>query len=127
MVVGWNDDQTIIFGVCMSAFLKKVYTYEIVREKQARGDGEQVGLHRAYAMRAYLPYLLGTVIFMDKNITYMDVVYLRYFKDFEWIHEYNWGRLSGLLVLEVIKGLYMEDETGHRKHHITNDTIFLVF
>lgn len=31
-------------------FLEKVYTGELLRAEQARGDDEQVGLHRAYAM-----------------------------------------------------------------------------
>lgn len=34
-------------------------------------------------MRAYLLYLVGTDIFVDKSTTYVDVVYLRYFEDFD--------------------------------------------
>lgn len=59
-------------------FLKNVYTYKLQREEQAIGDDEQVGIHRAHVMRAYMLYFVGTVIFMD-------------FEDFEWIHEYNGG------------------------------------
>ncbi|XP_050897988.1 uncharacterized protein LOC127104888 [Lathyrus oleraceus] len=55
------------------------------------GDDQQVALHRANVMRAYLIYLVGIVIFVDKSATYTDVVYLQYFQDFERIHEYNWG------------------------------------
>lgn len=44
-----------------------------------------------YVMRAYLLYLVGTTIFVDKSATYVDVFYLRYFEDFKQIHEYNWG------------------------------------
>lgn len=40
-------------------------------------------------MRAYLLYLIGTAIFMDKSATYTDVIYLWYFEDFELIDEYN--------------------------------------
>lgn len=50
-----------------------------------------MGQHIAYAMRAYLLYLVGTAIFVDKSATYLDVLYLRYFEDIEQIHEYNWG------------------------------------
>ncbi|XP_050890136.1 uncharacterized protein LOC127095499 [Lathyrus oleraceus] len=71
-------------------FLKMVYTNEILRADEARCNDEQVVLHRAYAMRAYLLYLVGTAIFMDNSVTYMDVIYLRYFENFERIHEYNW-------------------------------------
>ena len=70
-------------------FMKKVYTYELQRAEQARGHNEKVKLHRAYDMRANLLYLAGTAIFMDKSATYTYVIYLRYFKDFERIHEYN--------------------------------------
>lgn len=58
-----------------------------------------MGQHIMYAMRAYLLYLVGTTIFMDKSAIYVDVLYLRYFKDFKWIHEYSWGCLFGLIVL----------------------------
>lgn len=64
-------------------FLKNVYTYELLREEQAKGDDEQMGINRAYVMRAYMLYLVDTVIFVDQSATYMDVVYLRYFEDFE--------------------------------------------
>ncbi|XP_050878283.1 protein MAINTENANCE OF MERISTEMS-like [Lathyrus oleraceus] len=72
-------------------FLKKVYTYELLRAQHARGDNEQVGLHKVYAIIAYLLYLVGIAIFVDKSATYTDLVYLRYFEDFKRIHEYNWG------------------------------------
>lgn len=38
-------------------------------------------------------YLVGKSIFMDKSAYYVNMVYLRYFIDFERIHEYNWGAL----------------------------------
>lgn len=44
-------------------------------------------------MKAYLLYLVGTVIFMDKIVTYVDIVYLRYFEDFEQIHDTTRGKL----------------------------------
>lgn len=56
---------------------------------QAMGDDQQVALHKVHVMRVYLLYLAGTVIFMDKSATYTNVIYLRYFQDFERIHEYN--------------------------------------
>ncbi|CAL5209991.1 unnamed protein product [Lathyrus oleraceus] len=57
-------------------FLKKVYTYELQRVEHARGDDEQVRLHKAYVIRAYLLYLVGIVIFMDKmSLIYMSSTY----------------------------------------------------
>lgn len=37
------------------------------------------------------------------------------------------GHLFGLLVLQVIRGLYMEDEAGHKQHHITDSNIYWSF
>lgn len=74
-------------------YLKKVYEDALMSAQQADGDDEQVALYKSHALRAYLLYLVGTVIFMDKSATYTYIVYLRYFVDFERIHEYNWGRL----------------------------------
>lgn len=70
-------------------YLKKVYEDAILSAQQADGDDEQVALHKSYALRAYLFYLVGTGIFVDKSPTYIYVVYLRYFVDFELIQEYN--------------------------------------
>lgn len=68
-------------------FLKKVYTYNIHRAEEARGNDEQVRLHKVYPMRSYLLYMVGTSIFVNKSATYKYMVYLRYFKDFERIHK----------------------------------------
>ncbi|CAL5195207.1 unnamed protein product [Lathyrus oleraceus] len=74
-------------------FLKNVYTYEFFRAQEVRDGDEQLGLHKAYSMKACLLYLVGTKKFVGKSVTYTDVVYLQYFEDFEWIHENNWGTL----------------------------------
>ena len=74
-------------------YLKKIYEAEIFIAKQAAGDDEQVADHKVHAMRAYQLYLVGTFIFVDKSVSYTDVIYLQYFLDFERIHEYNWGPL----------------------------------
>lgn len=73
----------------MFEYLMKIYETEILRAEQPASDYEQVGLHIAHAIRAYLLYLVGTSIFMDKSSSYTDVVYILYFLDFERIHEYN--------------------------------------
>lgn len=73
--------------------LKNVYTNELERAEKTIDDDKQVGLHKAYAMRVCMLYFVGNVIFVDKSVTYTNVVYLWYFEDFERIHEYNWGAL----------------------------------
>lgn len=37
------------------------------------------------------------------------------------------GRLLGILVFEVIRGLYMENEAGHRQHHTADGNIYWSF
>lgn len=62
-------------------------------------------MHKVYEMRAYLLYLIDTAIFMDKSATYVDLVYLWYFEDFERIHEYNWGNACLVyLYSKIFKG-----------------------
>lgn len=59
-------------------YLKKVYEDALLSAQQADGNDEQVVLHILHALRAYLLYLVGTVIFLDKSATYTDVIYLCY-------------------------------------------------
>lgn len=68
---------------------------------EAEDDDAQVMHHKAYALRAYLMYLVGTSIFMDNSAYHANMVYLRYFVDFKLIQEYNWGRLFNLPILQV--------------------------
>lgn len=83
-------------------FLERLYIKQLHVAEKDVGDDEQVMQHRAYTLRAYMLYLVGTFIFVDKSVTYVDVVYLRYFADLEQIHEYNWGgRSCGIHVLQV--------------------------
>lgn len=81
-------------------FLKNVYIDEILIAEQARGDVEQVRLHRAYAMRAHLLYLVGiTVSLMWMSSTYGTSRTLS--KSMCTTR----GRLFSPLVLKVIRGL----------------------
>lgn len=58
------------------------------------GDDARVVYHRGCVLRAYLMVLVDMSIFVDKNKTYIDVIYLRYYIYLERVHEYN----NGLLV-----------------------------
>ncbi|XP_050902789.1 protein MAIN-LIKE 1-like [Lathyrus oleraceus] len=57
-------------------FLRNIYETEIQRAEQDDGDAEQVMVHKSHALRAYLLFFVGTLIFMDKSATYTDIVYL---------------------------------------------------
>lgn len=68
-----------------------MYAQQLHDAEQATCDDEHDTQHKTYAMRAYLLYLVGTPIFMEKSVTYVNVIYMRYLDDSEHIHEYNWG------------------------------------
>lgn len=86
---GWRTSW-IGPGVLMLGLITwRRYTQLSYRAQQADGDDEQVAFHKSHASRAYMLYLVDTSIFMDKSATYTNVVYLRYFVDFERIHKYN--------------------------------------
>lgn len=70
-------------------FMKRLYTEQLHAIKQTTSNDKQVMQHKAYALRAYMLYFVGTSIFVDKSVTYVDAVYPIYFTDLEWIHEYN--------------------------------------
>jgi len=46
---------------------------------------------REQALRKYLLYLVGYTLFIDKSACYVDVAYLKYFKDLELVNGYAWG------------------------------------
>ncbi|XP_058784017.1 protein MAIN-LIKE 1-like [Vicia villosa] len=71
-------------------YLAVVFREEVQRAQDAHGDAEKVTMHKRYAMRACILYLVGTPIFMDTVATYTDIMYLRFFVDLETVHEWNW-------------------------------------
>lgn len=65
-------------------------------------------------------------MFVDKSVTFVDVVYLKYFIDLIEIHEYNRGpHLLGLLVLEVWKSLSLKDKTVDGKMLVAYSNLLL--
>ncbi|XP_058747023.1 protein MAIN-LIKE 1-like [Vicia villosa] len=72
-------------------YLDQMFEDEIQHAREADGDVEQVTIHRRFAMRANLLYLVGTQIFVNTSATYTDIMYLWFFADFETIHQWNWG------------------------------------
>lgn len=77
-----------------------------------------------------LPLVPGSYVHVvDKNATYVDMVYLKYLIDLTSIHEYNWeDRLFGLPVLEVEWRLSLEDKVDDRELHAAyNIFLLLIF
>jgi hypothetical protein len=62
---------------------------------------DEVQRLRDQALRIYLMYLVRITLSTDKSITYVDVVYLRYFRDLEVIASFSWG-------VAALSHLYME-------------------
>ena len=55
------------------------------------GVTQEVQRLRDQAVRIYLPYLVGIMIFTNKSQWAVDVVYLRYFRDLDLVTGYSWG------------------------------------
>lgn len=49
--------------------------------EEVEGDDAQVVYHRTHALRSHFMVWVDTSIIMDKNVTYVDVVYIKYFID----------------------------------------------
>lgn len=74
-------------------FLKELYKDHLQWVRNVRIDDIQVDYHRQCILRCYLMFLVGISIFVNKSVTYVDVVYLKYFIDLTKIYEYKWGTL----------------------------------
>lgn len=68
-----------------------MYKYHLAAAVDAEDEDEHVLFHIQYSLMSYFMYLVGTIIFMKKNATYINVVYLTFYIELERIHEYNWG------------------------------------
>jgi len=55
------------------------------------GMEEEMQKLQDQALRIFLLYLVDITFFTDKSATYVDVVYLKYFRDMEVVSGYSWG------------------------------------
>jgi len=55
------------------------------------GVTQEVQRLRDQVVRIYLLYLVGITIFTNKSQWVVDVVYMRYFRDFDLVADYSWG------------------------------------
>ncbi|XP_058784655.1 protein MAIN-LIKE 2-like [Vicia villosa] len=58
--------------------LRELYENHLVAEAETEEEGDAlfVEYHRAYALRCWFMFLVGTVLFMDKSATNVDMTYL---------------------------------------------------
>lgn len=89
----WGDAQKEINDTrgCHArfSFLETLCRDHLEATLEEDGDDARVVYHRGCVLRAYLMVLVDMSIFVDKNITYIDVIYLRYYIYLERVHEYN--------------------------------------
>lgn len=81
------------------------------------GDLTRVAYYNACVLRSCLLGLVGTPIFTNKSVTYVEVIYLRYFINLERTHKYNW-KISFLVHFysKLAYGSIMEDSKLDWKH-----------
>jgi len=58
----------------------------------------------------YLLYLAGITVFTDESAYYVDVAYLKYFRDLEVVVDYSWG---------VVALSYLYREVNNASHYNT--------
>lgn len=64
-----------------------MYQHHLATIVDVDGDDEQVSYHSA--SRSSLLVLVRKSVFMDKSVTFVDIIYLIYFINLDRIHEYN--------------------------------------
>jgi hypothetical protein len=73
-------------------YLRKIFKQRLLQQMNADNEGdieEEVQKLRGQAICIYLLYLVGITLFTDKSSHYVDVVYLRYFRDLEVVAVYS--------------------------------------
>lgn len=106
--------------------MEKIYKDHPQCVEDAKGDDLQIDYYRTCALRCYLFFLVDTSMFVEESATYVDLVYLQYIIDLTMIHEYNWGGVFGLHVLEVRRRLSLEDKADDREMHTAYSNLLLL-
>lgn len=57
-------------------------------------DDAHASYYKVCALRTYFMFLVDTSISTDKSVTYINVVYIKYFMELERINKYNWEASS---------------------------------
>lgn len=69
--------------------LSENYINNLNANVDVMSDDAHVAYHVVCALRTYFLFLVDKSIFVDKSLTYVDIVYIEYFMDMDMIHEYN--------------------------------------
>lgn len=63
----------------------------VKRYFQGASSGGITQQKRGQSLCIYFLYLVGITLFTNKSATYMDVTYLKYFRDLDLVSDYAWG------------------------------------
>jgi len=74
----------------LKKILKERLQLQLVLDNKC-GMEEDVQRLRDQALCIYLLYLVGITLFTDKSANYVDVVYMRYFRDLDIVFDFSWG------------------------------------
>ena len=79
---------------CRFSYLRMIFKECLLQQlalETAHGVTEEVRRLRDQVVCIYLLYLVGITLFTNKSQTFVDVVYLRYFRDLDVVADYSWG------------------------------------
>jgi hypothetical protein len=74
--------------------LRRIFNERLLQQlalSNEHGVTEEAWMLRDQVVRIYLMYLVGITLFADKSQTYVDVVYLRCFRDLDVVSSFSWG------------------------------------
>jgi len=80
---------------CRFGYLQRIFKQRMKKQLELKTEHgsvtQEVQRMRDQVIRIYLLYLVGITIFTNKSQNVVDVVYLRYFRDFDLVASYSWG------------------------------------
>jgi len=79
---------------CRFSYFRRIFKERMLEQLALANEHdvtEEVRTLRDQVVRIYLLYLVGITLFIDKSQTYVDVVYLRYFRDLVVVSSFSWG------------------------------------
>jgi len=79
---------------CRFGYLRRIFKERMLEQlalETEHGVTQEVRRMRDQAVRIYLLYLMGIMLFTGKSQNDVDVVYLRYLRDLDVVADYSWG------------------------------------
>jgi len=103
-------------GHARFSYLRIIFKERLLEQLQAYNEYDMVFMRQLQeqALRIYFLYLLRITLFTSKSVHYVDVSYLKYFRDLELAAGYAWGAAA-------LSHLYMElsDASHYNTNHLS--------